>query len=126
MIFPVKFPVCREFGWRPVRSALRRQPGIHAFGRAFQEPLECAGNPGFSHIWFRLRTPSSPTLRLNRRKSPARSANIPALRRLSMETGLIATAAQSALTSQQQLTPAAQNWRGIRDESSQPLVDRRQ
>ena len=26
VIFPVKFPVCREFGWRPVRSALRRQP----------------------------------------------------------------------------------------------------
>jgi hypothetical protein len=24
--FPVKFPVCREFRWRPVRSALRRQP----------------------------------------------------------------------------------------------------
>ena len=25
-IFPVKFPVSREFAWRPVRSALRRQP----------------------------------------------------------------------------------------------------
>jgi hypothetical protein len=25
--FPVKFPVSREFAWRPVRSALRRQPG---------------------------------------------------------------------------------------------------
>ena len=25
--FPVKFPVCREFVWRLVRSALRRQPG---------------------------------------------------------------------------------------------------
>jgi len=24
--FPVKFPVSREFAWRPVRSALRRQP----------------------------------------------------------------------------------------------------
>jgi hypothetical protein len=25
--FPVKFPVSREFAWRLVRSALRRQPG---------------------------------------------------------------------------------------------------
>jgi hypothetical protein len=25
-IFPVKFPVCREFVWRQVRSALRGQP----------------------------------------------------------------------------------------------------
>ena len=25
--FPVKFPVSREFAWRRVRSALRRQPG---------------------------------------------------------------------------------------------------
>jgi hypothetical protein len=30
MIFPVKFPVCREFGWRQVRSALRRQPASHS------------------------------------------------------------------------------------------------
>src|SRR5258707_7098578 len=29
-IFPVKFPVSREFVWRPVRSALRRQPGSAA------------------------------------------------------------------------------------------------
>jgi hypothetical protein len=29
VIFPVKFPVCREFGLRPVRPALRRQPGTH-------------------------------------------------------------------------------------------------
>ena len=29
-IFPVKFPVSREFAWRPVRSALRRQPGSAA------------------------------------------------------------------------------------------------
>jgi len=25
-VFPAKFPVCREFGWRQVRSPLRRQP----------------------------------------------------------------------------------------------------
>src|ERR1700730_17685187 len=28
--FPVKFPVSREFAWRRVRSALRRQPGSPA------------------------------------------------------------------------------------------------
>src|SRR5258705_10324740 len=28
--FPVKFPVSREFAWRPARSALRRQPGSAA------------------------------------------------------------------------------------------------
>jgi hypothetical protein len=30
VIFPVKFPVCREFSWRQVRYALRRQPAIPA------------------------------------------------------------------------------------------------
>src|SRR3954470_19637602 len=30
--FPVKFPVSREFAWRRVRSALRRQPPILVFG----------------------------------------------------------------------------------------------
>ena len=30
--FPVKFPVSREFAWRPVRSALRRQPTSLALG----------------------------------------------------------------------------------------------
>jgi hypothetical protein len=28
--FPVKFPVSREFAWRRVRTALRRQPGSHS------------------------------------------------------------------------------------------------
>src|ERR1700722_13934365 len=28
--FPVKFPVSREFAWRRVRSALRRQPNSQA------------------------------------------------------------------------------------------------
>ena len=28
--FPVKFPVSREFAWRRVRSALRRQPASHS------------------------------------------------------------------------------------------------
>ena len=47
MIFPVKFPVGREFKWRRARCALRRQPGIPALGRAFQETRNKAGNAGF-------------------------------------------------------------------------------
>lgn len=31
--FPKKFPVCREFSWRRVRPALRRQPGSRGFDR---------------------------------------------------------------------------------------------
>ena len=47
--FPVKFPVSREFAWRRVRSALRRQPASPRF-REFpsldeKRPL----NAGFSH-----------------------------------------------------------------------------
>jgi hypothetical protein len=34
--FPVKFPVSREFAWRRLRSALRRQPGRPA-GRVFAQ-----------------------------------------------------------------------------------------
>jgi hypothetical protein len=34
-IFPVKFPVSREFAWRRVRSALRRQPSSHSTGDSF-------------------------------------------------------------------------------------------
>jgi hypothetical protein len=47
--FPVKFPVSREFAWRLVRSALRRQPGIPRF-REFPS-LDEKGplNAGFSH-----------------------------------------------------------------------------
>jgi hypothetical protein len=30
--FPVKFPVSREFPWRQVRLALRRQPGSQSTG----------------------------------------------------------------------------------------------
>jgi hypothetical protein len=59
VIFPVKFPVCREFGWRPVRSALRRQPGIPASGKASWETRDWAGNPSFSRSRFRFQTPSS-------------------------------------------------------------------
>ena len=58
--FPVKFPVCREFARRQVRSALRRQPSIPASGQALKETRDRAGNAGFSRIRFRLQTPNSP------------------------------------------------------------------
>src|SRR5258707_991613 len=43
-IFPVKFPVSREFAWRPVRSALRRQPGSPTFRYGPHEMRQWAGN----------------------------------------------------------------------------------
>ena len=48
---------------RPARSALRRQPPIHALGQAPRETQEWAENPGFSHIRSCLRTPGWPMLR---------------------------------------------------------------
>lgn len=70
------------------------QPRIPAVCQASQETREWAGNPGFSRIRFGLWTPALPNLRRNRRKSPAVSANIPVLGRLSAETGSIRTAAR--------------------------------
>ena len=44
VIFPVKFPVCREFARRQVRSALRHQPATHSTYDSLQlmlrNPLE--------------------------------------------------------------------------------------
>ena len=62
VIFPVKFPVCREFSWRQVRYALRRQPGILAFCQAPKQTRNKAGNTGFLRISFRLYTPDSEIL----------------------------------------------------------------
>jgi hypothetical protein len=61
-IFPVKFPVSREFAWRRVRLALRRPPPIPTFGQASQGTREWAGIPGFSRIRFCLQTPNLPIL----------------------------------------------------------------
>ena len=46
----------------PLRSALRRQPGIPAFGDRLQPSPHRPGNPGFSRISFGLRPPGWPTL----------------------------------------------------------------
>ena len=45
-----------------MRSALRRQPAIPAFGQAAQETRERAGNPAFSRIWFCLWPPNAPII----------------------------------------------------------------
>jgi hypothetical protein len=62
-VFPVKFPVSREFAWRLVRIPLRRQPRIPAFCQASQETADWAGNPGFSRIRFGLWTAALGKLR---------------------------------------------------------------
>ena len=81
-IFPVNF---QEFAWRRVRLALGSQPGTPAIGQTLEGTRDRAGN-GFLRIRFRLQTPDSPILGPNGRKSPATSANIPVLWRLSAET----------------------------------------
>ena len=46
--FPVKFPVSREFGGRPARSALHRQPGSPRFRASPPRTPEEAANSGLS------------------------------------------------------------------------------
>jgi hypothetical protein len=48
--FPVKFPVGREFAWRRVRSALRRQPGIPGLGEYAPIGAERPANSGLSQL----------------------------------------------------------------------------
>src|SRR6202011_25777 len=85
--FPVKFPDTRQFAWRLVRSALRRQPASPAPGdftlcnatkarqwRAFANWLSVSGLRNWG---LRER---------NRRKSPDTAANIPVFRRRAPET----------------------------------------
>jgi hypothetical protein len=86
--FPVKFPVSREFAWRRVQSALRRQPGIPALGEMAPDSRRKARQ------WraFSIRRPVS-VLPISwnkgriRGKSLAHAANIPVFRRLRPETG---------------------------------------
>jgi heme-degrading monooxygenase HmoA len=50
--FPVKFPVSREFLWRRVRSALRRQPGSNSTQDSTAENAESARQTGaISTAW---------------------------------------------------------------------------
>jgi hypothetical protein len=85
--FPVKFPVSREFAWRRVRSALRRQPGSPEAGNSTPQRREKPAVGGL----FQFRAVSElPNWRIHRpfrEKSPATTANIPVFGRLSLETG---------------------------------------
>jgi hypothetical protein len=48
--FPVKFPVSREFAWRRVRSALRRQPAVRSAEVLPQGMPEMPANGGLLRI----------------------------------------------------------------------------
>jgi hypothetical protein len=50
-VFPVKFPVSREFAWRRVRSALRRQPGSPAIGETVPDTRRKARQWRAFAIW---------------------------------------------------------------------------
>jgi hypothetical protein len=56
--FPVKLPVYREFGWRPARSVLRRQPSSLAFSDSLQPARHRPENPrGVFRFRLCLQTP---------------------------------------------------------------------
>jgi hypothetical protein len=86
--FPVKFPVSREFGWRRVRSTLRRQPGSAALGEALPDMRTKARK------WraFAIRRPvsvlpiSQDVARI-RLKSLASTGKIPVFGRRGLENG---------------------------------------
>jgi hypothetical protein len=85
--FPVIFPVSREFTWRRVRSALRRQPRSQRLGE------NASRTGGKARQWraFAIRSPVSvlPIARYSDRiprKSPANTVNIPVFGRRRPET----------------------------------------
>ena len=86
--FPVKFPVSREFAWRLVRSALRRQPGSAALAEAVPTTGKNARQQRAFLIWRTVSSlPISPTAGRNCRKSLATCRNIPIFGRRRPETG---------------------------------------
>src|SRR6267143_4346353 len=76
--FAVKFPDTREFPWRLVRSALRRQPATHSTGESGYVIVEIAV---FHRPFVRLSRFSglrkTATLERICRKSPTQTAEIP-------------------------------------------------
>ena len=85
---PVKFPDSREFAWRRVRSALRRQPG----SPGLRENAPDSSRKARQQPAFAIRRPVSllPIPQYEdriRRKSLANTANIPVLGRRWPETG---------------------------------------
>jgi hypothetical protein len=87
VIFPVKFPVCREFRRRRVRCAPRRQPGSHSTGDSGPLNLRNARQPElFVTCGAVSRLPIWTISERNRRKSPANTWNIPVFGRPEPET----------------------------------------
>lgn len=76
--FPAKFPVSREFLWRRVRSALRRQPATRS---TRESGLILGEGTVFYRVFVRLSRVSGfqkmATLTRTYRKSPAQTAEIP-------------------------------------------------
>jgi len=51
--FPVKFPVSREFQWRPARSALRRQPASSDVPATRAKPVQAARHAIYAQCAWR-------------------------------------------------------------------------
>src|ERR1700692_3876846 len=84
--FPVKFPVNREFAWRQVRSALRRQPGSVRFREFPSLDEKGPPNAGFSHRQKSLETDVRTFWAEHSQKSPAEPKKTPVFWRLALET----------------------------------------
>src|SRR6266404_3732418 len=86
--FPVKFPDTREFAWRRVRSALRRQPGSPALREAVPDSRRNARQQRAFLIQRTVSSlPISPAEGRNCQKSLATCRNIPVFGRRQPETG---------------------------------------
>ena len=85
--FPVKFPVSREFAWRRVRSALRRQPSSPALRETAPNNRRNARQwRAFLIQWTVSSLPISRGAGRNCQRSPAACRNIPVFGRRWPET----------------------------------------
>ena len=86
--FPAKFPDTREFAWRLVRSALRRQPSIPGLREKAADSSRKARQQRAFAIWRSvLCAPISWNEDQIRRKSLTNAANIPVFGRRRAEIG---------------------------------------
>jgi hypothetical protein len=86
--FPVKFPDTRDFAWRRVRSALRRQPASPALRETVPNSRRNARQQRAFLIHRPVSSiPISPTAGRNCQKSLATCRNIPIFGRRRPETG---------------------------------------
>ena len=107
-----------------MRSALRHQPAIPAFGQASQETREWARKSRlFAHS---ISSPDSRFAEIEGEiaESLRPSANIPVLRRLSAETGSITTAARERLCVRDRSGTVRAGLRHTRGNASRPMACR--